>query len=371
MAGCGRLFVPVGSINLLNTRCWFINSCQHISMRTKKSIEENLLPKKPKKPLTPFFKYLQIMRPDIITEFPQYKTTEIVKKISEKWVTEDPGYKLKLHQEYDTEYKEYMKKILEYEKSITPEQRAELLVIEEKIRAEAEKAARKRNLESLGKPKKPPSAFLLFIKEMIKTKENDCSIQDFIKGLSSQWKTMSEEDRKKYCIDASKLMDVYLKQKTEWEQNMIQKGHEGVISHKEFSSTAVGRSTDVPDSSINTSSHESFIGQNLVVYEHLLSHSQNYYNLYSTVSCVTKPNFIKKDLMTYVNENDLLKVDKCSKNSALTDYLQTILSRTNTITENIKKHIPKSDEEDNNKSGFCARTLKRLANDPDILKEHL
>lgn len=204
-------------------------------MKSKKSIEENIFPNKPKKPLTPFFKYLKIMRPYTINEFPQIKVTEVVKKISEKWATEDPDYKLKLHQEYDMEYKEYMKKVMEFEKSITPEQRQKFLALEDKLKIEIDKVKRKQDLQQLGKPKKGPSAFLLYANERMKERKSDTSTKEFIRNISSQWRDLSEEDKKPYYIQAARLMEEYNKKKTEWEQRMIHNGYYNAVSHKQFS----------------------------------------------------------------------------------------------------------------------------------------
>lgn len=71
---------------------------------------------------------MKAMRPSIVNEFPKYKSTEIVKEISARWAVEDPEYKFKLNKEYDTEYKEYMVKVIEYEKALTPEQREKYMM---------------------------------------------------------------------------------------------------------------------------------------------------------------------------------------------------------------------------------------------------
>lgn len=97
-------------------------------MKARKNLESQFFPNKPKRPLTPFFKYMKAIRPSIVNEFPKYKSTEIVKEISARWAVEDPEYKFKLNKEYDTEYKEYMVKVIEYEKTLTPEQREKYMM---------------------------------------------------------------------------------------------------------------------------------------------------------------------------------------------------------------------------------------------------
>ncbi|XP_047361823.1 transcription factor A, mitochondrial [Vespa velutina] len=182
MAGFGR-FVSHGSCShFLNARSSLTSSCQFISTKTKKNLERDLFPNKPRKPLTPFFKYMKIMRPSIVNEFPEYKSTKIVKEISARWALEDPEYKFKLNKEYDTEYKEYMMKVIEYEKSITPEQREQHFIFQDG--------------KLLGKPKRPPSAFILYMLNMIKTNNSITKNKEYIKQLSIQWKAMNEQDKK-------------------------------------------------------------------------------------------------------------------------------------------------------------------------------
>lgn len=214
MAGFGR-FVSHGSCShFLNARSSLTSSCQFISTKTKKNLERDLFPNKPRKPLTPFFKYMKIMRPSIVNEFPEYKSTKIVKEISARWALEDPEYKFKLNKEYDTEYKEYMMKVIEYEKSITPEQREQYMMIKKMNNKKKEN----KDGKLLGKPKRPPSAFILYMLNMIKTNNSITKNKEYIKQLSIQWKAMNEQDKKQFINQAVKLMDQYNKEKEEWNQ---------------------------------------------------------------------------------------------------------------------------------------------------------
>ncbi|XP_035738719.1 upstream-binding factor 1-like protein 1 [Vespa mandarinia] len=216
MAGFGR-FVSHGSCShFLNARSSLTSSCQFISTKTKKSLERDLFPDKPKRPLTPFFKYMKIMRPSIVNEFPEYKSAKIVKEISARWALEDPEYKFKLNKEYDTEYKEYMMKVIEYEKSITPEQREQYMLIKKM----SDKKKEYKDVKLFAKPKKPPSAFILYMVSMMKTKNSTIKNKEYVKQLSIQWKAMNEQDKKQFMNQAVKLMDQYNKEKEEWNQKI-------------------------------------------------------------------------------------------------------------------------------------------------------
>lgn len=76
------------------------------------------------------------------------------------------------------------------------------------------------------KSKKPPSAYLLFIKvarEEIKSKTPDISNKDIMKRCGEQWKALSESEKKPY-------QDQYKVLKDEYEQ--VHKNDEVDKSHK-------------------------------------------------------------------------------------------------------------------------------------------
>lgn len=195
----------------------------------KKELEEVIGKNKPKKPLTPFFKYLQIMRPNIIAKFPHYNTTEVVKLISQQWAEETAEYKQELHKKYNVEHKEYINKLIEYEKTLTSEDKSKLLALKYKVEAREEKLKHKKYLKSLGKPSKPATAFLLYVKQMMKTKENDTPCKVYMQYISSQWKNMTEVDKKQFVDEASQLMEKYREEKVNWMNKMIKEGHLNIL----------------------------------------------------------------------------------------------------------------------------------------------
>ncbi|KAL2718792.1 hypothetical protein V1478_011211 [Vespula squamosa] len=387
MAGFGRLVSSSSYNHFLNARCLLTCSYQFISSKSKKRLENNLFPNKPKRPLTPFFKYMKVMRPSIVNEFPEYKSIQIVKVLSERWASEDPEYKFKLNQEYDTEYKEYMMKIIEYEKTITPEQRENYMIIKNTIK----KKEHKSDVTLLGKPKRPPSAFILYMLSQMKVQKPAIKNKEYLKQLSIEWNAMNEQDKQQFIDQARKLMDQYNKEKVEWNQNMIKESYKDnsceqsfeeitcptqsqkkvinttLIPLEVFNNNIVGWGTKIPNSSIDTSTYEYFIGQNSLIYKYLLTRSQLHHNLYSISTYMVKSNVIKNDLITHAHENYLLKIDKC-KNATLVNYLprnsKKTLSDPNTLINNVKVHISKS-EEQNEKLEFYMKILENLTKNWD------
>lgn len=172
---------------------------------------------------------MKIMRPSIVNKFPGYKSSDIVKELSARWALEDPEYKFKLNKEYDTEYKEYMVKLIEFEKTITPEQRENYMNIKNNI---IKKKECKEDVTLLGKPKRPPSAFILYMLNQLKVQKSIIKNKEYLKQLSIQWNAMNERDKQQFIDQAGKLMDQYNKEKIEWIQNKIKESRK---SDEQFS----------------------------------------------------------------------------------------------------------------------------------------
>lgn len=99
-----------------------------------KTIEEKLgLPPRPKKPLTPYFRFLQTARPAITKENPKLSVIEVVQRCAQKWMETDESTKAKLNDEYQQEKIVYIKKRSDYEKNLTEEQKDNLKIIKKDV----------------------------------------------------------------------------------------------------------------------------------------------------------------------------------------------------------------------------------------------
>lgn len=106
----------------------------------RKTVEEKLgLPQRPKKPLTPYFRYLMTTRPAIMKENPNFKSVEAVQLCAQKWAEVDEATKKKLTDEYQKEKITYVKKRADYENSLTTEQKDSLKIVKQDIIESKEK----------------------------------------------------------------------------------------------------------------------------------------------------------------------------------------------------------------------------------------
>lgn len=200
-----------------------------IRSKLKRTVEKNILPPKPKKPLGPFLQYLMSVRDKLQKEYPTYSYQNIVKKASEQWVQADPLVKQNLQKQFAEQHLIYKQKLMDYENSITTDQK--LLVKEELMKKERawEKNLIKQKLVALGKPKRPVNAFYLFVQSKRATKDPQISQPDWMIKIGKEWKNMTMDAKNKYITEATKLYENYKIDMNKWEQNMAEAGYHDLL----------------------------------------------------------------------------------------------------------------------------------------------
>lgn len=99
-----------------------------------KTVEERLgLPLRPKKPLTPYFRYLLSIRPEIAKSNPQMKAIDVVTLCAKKWLDVDEATKKKLNDEYQKEKIGYLQVRTDYDKKLTEEQKESIKLVRKGI----------------------------------------------------------------------------------------------------------------------------------------------------------------------------------------------------------------------------------------------
>jgi transcription factor A len=100
------------------------------------SVEEKLgFPSRPKKPLTPYFRFLSENRARISKENPQLKPLEVVVQCAKEYKQIDVDKLAKYTAEFNNEQQSYVQKLAEYNSKLTEEQRREIAAYKE-VKAE-------------------------------------------------------------------------------------------------------------------------------------------------------------------------------------------------------------------------------------------
>lgn len=171
----------------------------HIQQPLFKSVEEKLgLPLKPKKPLAPYIRFSNDLRPSLVEKNPGLKSTQINSILGNMWKELDAtkkesltkGYQIDLLDYYSNEYAKYKANLSEDDKRKIKEMKLQI----KKRRILSSK--RKQN-KVLGKPKRPMNSFLRYVKENADRKPNE-NYKDYVKRLAFNWKKLSDAEKEKY-----------------------------------------------------------------------------------------------------------------------------------------------------------------------------
>ncbi|XP_071856463.1 mitochondrial transcription factor A isoform X2 [Bombus fervidus] len=225
----GRFIFFTRLKNLLCTRNYLLNLYQNASKNTLNQLKETILPPKPKKPESVFFLYVRDNRSKFVEEIPNIRYTQLLKRASQEWAKLNHTEKQRYVNIYDSNYEVYMNKIKEYNNSITDEQK--------KLWEEKKKEYKKNNIaictkqkyKLLGKPKKPPNAYFCYLVSKKIEKDPNITNKEWIKVMTTNWKKLSDTEKKSYFNESAQLQIQYLKDLEKWEIEMIHSGHSDLV----------------------------------------------------------------------------------------------------------------------------------------------
>ncbi|KAJ8714946.1 hypothetical protein PYW08_004927 [Mythimna loreyi] len=198
---------------------------------TKKSAEERLGLDKPKRPLTPFFKFMTQMRPALLAKNPGISSKEAIAWTSKHWQQLDLETKAQMGKEYEKDLEDYKKIKAMYESSLTDKQKEDIKRIKLELAEAKEKRKLKAEYKELGRPKKPMSSYFLFIqsrKEGFKGKD----LKQYQEQVKKEWVKLTETEKAKFDKQAAELMAKYRKELEAWELKMISMGRMDLVRSK-------------------------------------------------------------------------------------------------------------------------------------------
>lgn len=166
-----------------------------------KTIEERIgIPPKPKRPLAPFMRFYQKIRPNLRQEHPSEKIGGLARLAASQWKAVDTDTKEKYVNEFRKDQETFLKDIARYQNGLSDEQREQvkqmkLLVSEKKKIREKRRDARK-----LGKPKQPVPPFMQFLQEETVKAGGSRSgkVKEFVISAGQKWRQLSSQDKETY-----------------------------------------------------------------------------------------------------------------------------------------------------------------------------
>ncbi|XP_031627159.1 transcription factor A, mitochondrial-like [Contarinia nasturtii] len=186
------------------------------------------IPDKPKQPRTAFIHYLDDVRASIKFKKPK----DLFVQAGVQWNQLTTEEKEKYYTEFKKESAEYRQLYDEYKKNLTPEQekaiKTERKLLKDKRAHATAKKTLKTELQALGKPKKPMSAYACFVKD--KCTDSHLRASD----VKNEWEQLSDEQKQVYKNKYIQLRDTHQAELKIWEDKMLleDKGH--LVRKKRF-----------------------------------------------------------------------------------------------------------------------------------------
>lgn len=163
-----------------------------------KSLEEKLgLPAKPKRPASPYFRFMSEMRTSVQAKNPKLSQLEVVSTIGEMWNKLDATKKEKYGKGYKDDMLAYTGKIAEYKNKLSDDDVRKIK--ETKFEKKERKVVllQQKKCRDLGKPKKPMSSFLSYLQKQTDRQPKELYVE-YVKRTSVKWQSLSDAEKEKY-----------------------------------------------------------------------------------------------------------------------------------------------------------------------------
>lgn len=195
------------------------------------TLEEKLgLPSKPKKPLTPYHKFLSDTRPQVLRANPKLSMKEVIQDCAKKWNQIDDIMKKKMKDEYLKEKEQYLTELAMHDKKLTDKQKQEIEAAKKDAIENKEKRAYKKRLIENKKPKKPASGHVRFVTEAFKERDRgELPMVEFGKQLAKEWHALPEAKKSVYKNAYKADFALYKEDLIKWELKMIRLGNTDLV----------------------------------------------------------------------------------------------------------------------------------------------
>lgn len=189
----------------------------------------------PKRPLNGYMRYVQQQQPVINRHNPEIKSVDIIRKIAQQWRMLSPEEKQPFEEASLRAREQFRDDIQRYQAQLTPAQ-VQQQSLEKRQRMAKRKAIRKkRELNNLGKPKRPRAPFNIFMSEHFEEAKGSSSPAK-MKSLLEDWRNMFSNQKQVYTQLAEDDKIRYKNEMKSWEDHMVEIGREDLIREQTLSS---------------------------------------------------------------------------------------------------------------------------------------
>lgn len=190
---------------------------------------------RPKRPLTSYMRFVEQQRPLVVRQNPGLKVVDIVKRVAQQWRALSPEQKRPFEEASRADHAQYKVDIAQYKSQLSPAQSAALKEEKRQKLAKRKSIRHKRELTLLGKPKRPRTAFNIFMSENF-AQARGTSMQAKLISMTNDWKKMRISERQVYSQLAEDDQIRYRNEMKSWEEHMIEIGRDDVVRRKRATS---------------------------------------------------------------------------------------------------------------------------------------
>ncbi|KAK2815437.1 hypothetical protein Q5P01_025904 [Channa striata] len=188
----------------------------------------------PKRPLNGYMRYVQQQQPILTRQNPDIKTIDIIRRIAQQWRVMTPEQKQPFEEASQRAREQFKLELQGYQAQLTPAQ-VEQQALEKKQRMAKRKAIRKkRELTTLGKPKRPRSSFNIFMSEHFE-EARGTTTQAKMKSVLDDWRNLFTHQKQVYKQLAEDDKIRYKNEIKSWEEHMVEIGREDLIREQTLS----------------------------------------------------------------------------------------------------------------------------------------
>ncbi|XP_027884108.1 transcription factor A, mitochondrial [Xiphophorus couchianus] len=182
----------------------------------------------PKRPLNGYMRYVLQQKPVVISQNPEIKLVDAVRKIAEQWRMMSPEQKQPFQQASVQAMNQFKVDLQKYQAQLSPAQ-LQQQALEKRQRMAKRKAIRKkRELNVLGKPKRCRTPFNIYMSEHFQ-EARGTTTQAKLKSLLDDWRNLFSHQKQVYIQLAEDDKIRYKNEIKSWEDHMVDIGREDLV----------------------------------------------------------------------------------------------------------------------------------------------
>uniref|UniRef100_A0A3P8YQI1 HMG box domain-containing protein n=1 Tax=Esox lucius TaxID=8010 RepID=A0A3P8YQI1_ESOLU len=159
----------------------------------------------PKRPLNGYMRFLKQQQPLIVKQYPDVSAVDVVRKIAQQWRALSPEQKQPFEQESVVARAQFKVDLQTFKAQLTPAQTAALKEERRQRLAKRKAIRRKRELNNLGKPKRPRSPFNIYMAEHFEESKGTTTTGK-LKMLREDWYKLAASEKQLYASMAGQFV---------------------------------------------------------------------------------------------------------------------------------------------------------------------